>query len=175
MTREVFAATNYIIEYKNKDGNRIDDLTNLKLQKLLYFAYGIHLSLFNEKLFNDEIQAWTLGPVVKKVYEEFKDHDRNPIGLDCRATILKDDDSGEVDTPKIYESTETKRAKSLFIACASYGEKSAWNLVDMLHNGEKSAWKKHYNKDNRGVIIPDIDILSEFEGSIDQIATLVIG
>jgi len=171
--KESFAATNYIIENLNK--RNISDLTNLKLQKLLYFAYGVHLSLFNEKLFNDEIQAWKLGPVIPSVYKEFKDHGKNPIGVSSRAAILKDDDSGEVETPAINEMTEENKAKSLFISCASYGEKSAWDLVDMLHNGESSAWKKHYDKNKRGIIIPDQDILSEFEGSIDKIATFILG
>ena len=173
MTREVFAATNYIIEKLNE--NKINDLTNLKLQKLLYFAYGVHLSLFNEKLFTDEIQAWKLGPVVPSVYIEFKDHGKNPIGFDVRAIILKDDDSGEIETPLIDESTQEDKAKSLFIACASYGEKKTWDLVDLLHNGSNSAWKKHYDETRRGVVIPDDDIKSEFEGSIDQIATFILG
>ena len=174
MTREVFAATNYIIEKLNE--KRINDLTNLKLQKLLYFAYGVHLSLFDERLFTDEIHAWKLGPVIPLVYKEFKDHGRNPIGINSRAIILKDDDSGEFEElPIINETTEENKAKSLFIACASYGEKKAWDLVDILHNGDNSAWKKHYDETKRGVIIPDEDIKFEFEGSIDQIATLILG
>ncbi len=161
MTREVFAATNYIIEKLNE--KRINDLTNLKLQKLLYFAYGVHLSLFDERLFTDEIHAWKLGPVIPLVYKEFKDHGRNPIGINSRAIILKDDDSGEFEElPIINETTEENKAKSLFIACASYGEKKAWDLVDILHNGDNSAWKKHYDETKRKVIIPDDDIKCEF-------------
>jgi len=169
---EAFAATNYIIEKLHK--NNIDDLTNLKLQKLLYFAYGVHLSLFNKKLFSDEIQAWKLGPVVPSVYKEFKDHGKNPLGPDVRAMILKEDYSGEIESPKIDEWTDEDKIKSLFIACAAYGEKRAWDLVDILH-GEKSAWKKHYSETKRGVIIPDSDIKSEFENYMDQIATFLLG
>jgi len=172
--RESFAAANYIIEKLNEE--KIDDLTNLKLQKLLYFAYGVHLSLFNEKLFNDEIQAWKLGPVIPSVYNEFKDHGKNPIGANVRAVILKGDYSGEVDEiPEIDEWTNENKAKSLFIACSAYGEKKAWDLVDILHNGEKSAWKKNYSETTRGIIIPDEDIKSEFEGCMDQVATLLLG
>jgi uncharacterized phage-associated protein len=172
--REAFAAANYIIE--NLSRNKISDLTNLKLQKLMYFAYGVHLSLFGERLFRDEIQAWKLGPVIPSVYKEFKDHRNSPIGISSRATILKDDDSGEFEEPPVInEATEENKAKSLFIACASCGEKSAWNLVDMLHNGEKSAWKKHYDDSKKGIVIPDEDILTEFESSMDQVATFILG
>ena len=64
-----FRSTNYIIKILNK--KVVTDLTNLKLQKLLYCAYGVHLALFSEKLFNDQIQAWKLGPVVPIIYQEF--------------------------------------------------------------------------------------------------------
>ena len=172
--REAFAAANYIIENLSK--NKINDLTNLKLQKLMYFAYGVHLSLFGEPLFSDEIQAWKYGPVIPSVYKEFQCHGSNPIGTNSRATILKDDDSGEFEEPPVInEFTEENKAKSLFIACASYGEKSAWDLVGMLHNGERSAWKKHHDENRRGIVIPDKDILAEFENSMDQVATFILG
>jgi uncharacterized phage-associated protein len=171
--RETFAATNYII--KQLAENKINDLTNLKLQKLLYLAYGFHLSLFGEKLFDEKIQAWKLGPVIPSVYSEFKDHGKdNPIGHSVRAMILKDDDSGELEAPEINELTDERKAKSLFVACAAYGEKRAWNLVDILH-GEKSAWKKNYKEGERAIIIPDEDIRSEFENYMDQIATFLLG
>ncbi len=171
MTKEVFASTNYIIEKLGE--KKINDLTNLKLQKLLYFAYGVHLSLFNEKLFTDEIQAWKHGPVIPLIYTNFKNHGKNPIGSDVRATILRDDDSGEIETPRIDETNDENKAKSLFIACVSYGDKKAWDLVDILHHGDNSAWKKHYDQTKRGIIIPDEDMKAEFEGCIDDIAKFI--
>ena len=46
LEREVrtFAVTNYILNKLRKHG--INDITNLKLQKVLYIAYGLHLCLF---------------------------------------------------------------------------------------------------------------------------------
>jgi len=170
--KETFAAANYIIENLNK--KKIDDLTNLKLQKLLYFAYGVHLSLFDKKLFDDEIQAWKLGPVIPSVYNEFKDHGKNPLGANVRATILKDDYSGEPNIPVIDEWNDEDKAKSLLIACAAYGKKKAWDLVDILHS-DRSAWKKHYSEEKRGAVIPDEDIKSEFEFYMDEIANLLLG
>lgn len=49
-----------------------DCLTNLKLQKLLYLAQGWYLAFYDEKLFEDDIEAWVHGPVVPSVYSEFK-------------------------------------------------------------------------------------------------------
>ena len=171
--QESIASANYIIENINK--NNIEDLTNLKLQKLLYFAYGVHLSLFNQKLFDSKIEAWQHGPVVPDVYQEFKSFGKNKINSSSRAVILKNDYSGEIEIPMINEISQENIAKSLFIACASYGDKSAWDLVEMLHHGDKSAWKKHYNQNKKGVIIPYEDIILEFEIHMDQIATNILG
>lgn len=60
----------YFINLSNSDEK--ENITNLKLQKLLYYAQGFYLALENEPLFSDEIQAWAHGPVVPDVYSEFK-------------------------------------------------------------------------------------------------------
>jgi len=51
-----------------------DNLSNLKLQKLLYYAQGFHLAVHGRPLFDDEIAAWRYGPVVPGVYHEFEHH-----------------------------------------------------------------------------------------------------
>lgn len=44
------------------------ELSNLKLQKLQYYAQGHHLAVYGQPLFADKIQAWSYGPVVPEVY-----------------------------------------------------------------------------------------------------------
>jgi uncharacterized phage-associated protein len=56
-----------------------NDLTNLKLQKLLYFAQGKYLSKYDAPLFKENIEAWPLGPVVREVYNEYKGCGAFPI------------------------------------------------------------------------------------------------
>ena len=46
-------------------------VTNLKLQKILYYVQGYFLAKFDRPLFPDDIQAWTFGPVVPNVYYHF--------------------------------------------------------------------------------------------------------
>lgn len=63
----------YIIKYSNE---KYYEITNLKLQKLLYFVQAFFL-IEKEKgygypAFSDKIEAWVTGPVVPNVYEEFK-------------------------------------------------------------------------------------------------------
>ena len=35
-----------------------DTISNLKMQKMLYYAQGWHFAHFNTPLFDDEIEAW---------------------------------------------------------------------------------------------------------------------
>ncbi len=51
-----------------------DGLSNLKLQKLLYYAQGLHLAIFGEALFDERVENWTHGPVVPSVYHQYKQY-----------------------------------------------------------------------------------------------------
>lgn len=46
-----------------------DVITHLKMQKLVYYAQGIHLCYTNKPLFDEEIQAWPHGPVAQNFIE----------------------------------------------------------------------------------------------------------
>lgn len=48
------------------------EISNLKLQKLLYYAQAWNLVFTNEELFDEDIEAWVHGPVVPKVFRRFK-------------------------------------------------------------------------------------------------------
>lgn len=54
-------------------------LTNLKLQKLLYYAQAWHLALFDKPIFEEDFQAWVHGPVSPSQYKRFKDYKWMPI------------------------------------------------------------------------------------------------
>lgn len=67
---------NYFIK-KSIDINK--PITQMKLQKLIYFAHGWSLALRNEPLINESIEAWKYGPVVPSIYQLFKTYGNNPI------------------------------------------------------------------------------------------------
>lgn len=46
-------------------------MTNLRLQKVLYFLQGFAFQRYDLPLFPDRIEAWTYGPVVPYVYAHF--------------------------------------------------------------------------------------------------------
>lgn len=55
-------------------------LTPKQVQKILYYAYSIYLIKYNDeynennmnRLFNDKIEAWEHGPVIRDVYDRIK-------------------------------------------------------------------------------------------------------
>jgi uncharacterized phage-associated protein len=59
-----------------------DSITNLKLQKLLYYAQGVNLALNDVCLFPDPIEAWIHGPVVPNVYRAYKQHGGEAIPVE---------------------------------------------------------------------------------------------
>lgn len=64
-------ARKLIYKAQNDEPNGGDRMTNLKLQKLLYYQQGYHLAFFDTPLFDDKIEAWMYGPVVPSVYEVY--------------------------------------------------------------------------------------------------------
>jgi len=101
-----------------------DLISNLKLQKLLYYAQGFHLALYDEPLFPEPIEAWTHGPVVPELYYYYKKY-----GV------------GAIPYPKDVDfSIYDERTKSLLDEVYSvFGQFSAWKLRNMTH--EEEPWK----------------------------------
>jgi uncharacterized phage-associated protein len=59
--------------------DRGDYVSNLKLQKLLYYCQAWYLALYNKALFKEHFEAWVHGPVQPKLYGEFKQYGWQPI------------------------------------------------------------------------------------------------
>ena len=63
------AIANFFIRKSLKEKKPI---TQIKLQKLIYFAHGYYLALREKPLIREKIEAWQYGPVVPSVYHRFK-------------------------------------------------------------------------------------------------------
>lgn len=72
----VFDVAKFFIHLANGTGSYI---SNLKLQKLVYYAQAWHLALHDAPLFEDEFEAWVHGPVVPVLYQEYKQFKWKPI------------------------------------------------------------------------------------------------
>lgn len=66
---KAISVAKYIINYSNSIDSPI---SNLKLQKLLYYVQAAFLVEDNKKCFDDEIVAWAFGPVVPEVYQAYR-------------------------------------------------------------------------------------------------------
>jgi uncharacterized phage-associated protein len=58
-----------------------EPITNLKLNKLVYYTQAWHLALSGSPLFEDEIEAWVHGPVLPVLYDAYKQFRWNPITI----------------------------------------------------------------------------------------------
>jgi len=84
-------------------------MTNLRLQKLLYYAQGWSLAIRGKELFSDPLEAWPFGPVVPAVYRKFKVHGAGAIpAVNVRAPNLEPEEKelvGRVwETYKVYSA-----------------------------------------------------------------------
>lgn len=106
---------------------------NIRLNKYLYFAQTVYLAKYGELLFEEPIQAFDNGPIVKEVmvkYAAMQANGNNEIQLDEETKVFLD---------KIYEALKQ----------ASYQE-----LVEITH--EDTAWKELSDKTYNA---PVIDII----------------
>lgn len=113
-------------------------LTQMKLQKLVYFAHGWHLGIYAEPLIADHIEAWRWGPVIKALYSRYADYGSR--GLPSPHEIHGDID-GRTDAllNKIW---------------SEYKKHSARELSAMTHN-PNTPWSNTYEDVRPMRIIPN--------------------
>ena len=99
-----------------------DTMTHLRLEKLTYYAQAWHLALAGPPLFPERIEAWELGPVVRELYEKYKDYDALPIPA-----------------PNSCPQTGAREGSILAQVWAAYGRYSAGELSRMTH--EEAPWR----------------------------------
>ena len=132
----------YFLNKANQDG---DLITNLKMQKLLYYAQAWYLVNFkNKKLFGDEIEAWSFGPVIPTVYHQFKNYRHVPI-------------SYENNVEKIFKIVQGEDRKYLDEFYDKFVNFAAHDLVNMSHN--EDPWKEAYKSPSR---VMDIEKMREY-------------
>lgn len=124
--------------------NRGDLMTNLRLQKLLYFAQGWHLARYGRRLFDAEIEAWNYGPVVPEVYHAYKDNGR----------------FGIAEVTGFTENAFTPEEYDLLLDVArEYARYSTGTLVDLSH-APNAPW----SHTAQSAVIPTNEIHAYFAG-----------
>ena len=129
MTYDVLDVSRYIINYSNKKDYGI---SNLKLQKVLYFVQAYFLIQTNHPCFNEKIEAWDFGPVVPKAYCEYKQYGCGDIPT-TKSLIMIDKDniwnSKRVEFDDIIISDDDKSLIDKVVD--KFSEYSATDLVEL--------------------------------------------
>ena len=134
---------NFIILYSEESQ---DPLTNMRLNKFLYFAQGHSFKVLGRPLFNDDFKAWEYGPVIPEVYHQYRDYGKGPI------------DSIEDYNPDALSSDEVN---FLLDVLYEYDKYSTGKLVTLSHiNG--GPWDE-VRIEKQSILIPKESIKKHFE------------
>ena len=75
------AAANAFLAFAKAEPG-LPPVTQMKLQKLLFYGHAWHLAIKDAPLFDEDFEAWPWGPVVRDVYTQTADFGREPVTKD---------------------------------------------------------------------------------------------
>lgn len=143
----IYEVTNWFLHTK--------PMKHKKLQKLLYFSYGIYLAQnndeysLNDQLFENNFEAWVHGPVDPMIYSLYKYCGINKLYIEESTTI----------------SSNQKILKALNKTMELYGNKEADVLEDITH--KQLPWLKARNgigmTEVSNAKLSEIDIFKTFK------------
>lgn len=130
--RKAKSVANYVIAYGMKIGHPV---SNLQLQKILYYIQVHFLKEKGIPFFKDEIEAWQFGPVIPTVYYQYAAWGPAPI------TMFK--------TQKIDLEQEEKKDLEQIVK-----GKAVLSLLEIVADTHKKgkAWDLYYKVNERNVI-----------------------
>lgn len=140
---------NYIIVLANKNGKNI---TNLKLQKLLYYVNAKYLVDNNgQYLMGEKFQRWTYGPVMRSVYENFREFGSRPIDSPMGQYVFDPQHPFKATYEKYDENALPEQIKlTVKQVVDTLADRSAFELVRFTHNEE--LWIKYEEAINQRIV-----------------------
>jgi uncharacterized phage-associated protein len=117
-------ASRYFIMRAYEDGMEAT-ITNMKVQKLLYYSQSLHLALYDEPLFAEEIQAWRYGPVCPPAYRFYSEFEAKQLPIPDQKTL---------------EGFSSDKRELLEEVWEFFGNYHAFGLSEMTHG--EFPWKK---------------------------------
>ena len=145
---------NYIIEKSVENQNPV---SNLKLQKLLYYSQAAKLVEGNgESLFGENISAWRYGPVVESTYHRFKTNVNSPIfEKSTNDSLFNVEEIKEYNLKKIISEEDQKIINRVV---NSYKKYKPLDMVRKTHNEEP--WINAYIEQKKKFI--DVSAIKEY-------------
>lgn len=137
MARAIDVA-DFIIQESNRLGHPV---TNLELQKYMYFCHARSLVDYDKPLIEDEkIEKWRYGPVSEIAYHEYKNYGVNSI-IEPDTHLKFNQKTSEIEISNFDESNLTSVEKKLIRKTVEkLKQYSGFELVDMTH--EHNSWRK---------------------------------
>jgi len=132
----VFDVANFFITAENK--REQGSMTNLRLNKILYFAQIVSILEHGKPLFHDDFEAWNLGPVIPSVYHKYKAYADAPIKS-----------SESID----YSVFSAEEIRLLFDIFSLYKNLATSRLVELSHQ-PNGPWHRAYANGVGKKIIP---------------------
>lgn len=139
MSYKVMDVAQFIINYSVENDISI---TNLKLQKLLYYVQAAFLVEKDQSCFEECIMNWKHGPVVSEVYDEFKNYASNSIDyLDHYTTVeVTKDFKLETKINKYIENPVEECDRNIISGVIkAYRSVDPWQMVKRTH--EENPWR----------------------------------
>lgn len=126
-------------------------INQMWLQKLVYIAHGWNLAINKEPLIEDRVEAWDGGPVIRLIWNHFRDFGRN-----ARDGLL-----GTLNgTPFRADLTKSEKAIIEHV-WKRYGQYTGRELSDLTHQ-EGTPWSNAYFGRGRNANIRNPDIQQHF-------------
>lgn len=128
-------------------------ISAMKLQKLVYYSQAWSLVWDDKVLFDEKIEAWASGPVVRALYDKH----RGKFGVEAKDFIGLQSKDGLKDFQK--ETIDT--------VLGTYGDKNAQWLSDQTHS--ENPWQKAregLSDTDRGNKEISLESMSEFYSSL---------
>jgi len=117
---------------------KLGSMSHLKLQKLIYYVEAYHLAYFEESIIEEDFEAWVHGPVVREVWDNYKNFD-SPL---FDSLELSKDEARKI--IKKIESILTEDQLDLINdVFRALGEKSSYELERLTH--EEKPWREARN------------------------------
>ena len=128
----------FIVEFSIENTRPV---SNLQLQKILFFAQCDYMKSHEKELFNDDFEAWQYGPVVQSVYSAYSIFGGSPIS---RPAKYRSFNIFLGDSDKVIPlcGAERSSVESTVRRCINM---KPWDLVRLSHE-KGGAWDSVYNK-----------------------------
>ncbi|HWX65718.1 MAG TPA: type II toxin-antitoxin system antitoxin SocA domain-containing protein [Rhodanobacter sp.] len=163
------AVANFVLDVCEAEQRPI---TNLALQKIIYFCHVWSLVKLGQPLIKQRFEAWQFGPVLQYLYREFKAFERDPITSRAKKVNVV---TGVLEIADYQFDNDTEQFLRKIIMV--YSSISAGNLVDISH-AKGAPWDlawNHGGKVNPGMAIENDAIVRYYSSGRASLSPNEVG